>query len=303
MVDVRGRLTAPDLADRLDRLGFRPEDRAAALSAVESVLSHDQDLAAVRTLADRLVTIIGVLEGRTTEPFDCPEGHSERHGQGVLAMVALIATVGEVQAFHRSRGISDELSWRALADLGQQVYVHRLTFGAFGLHTQGWLAMAWSGVLYWLGRLQFNLHHEPGAVGESGTWMLSTHIPRTGRLTPESVDDSFARASEFFAEHFGEYAVTAFHCHSWLLDPELAAALSPQSNMAQFQHRWRLYGEGHTADTDALFFTFAVRGAVDLETLPQDTTLQRVIVSRLRRGGHWCVWEGKAPLPPAKDPR
>lgn len=309
MVDVRGRLTAPDLADRLDRLGFRPDDREDLLAVAASVLTDDDDLAAVTTLTDRIVPIVGVLEGRETEPFDCPEGRSERHGQGVLAMLALVVTSYEVQDFHRSRGISDELSWRALSDLGQQVWVHRLTFGVFGLHTQGWLSTAWSGILYWLGRLQFNLHREAGVDGAPpqprarDRWMLSTHIPRTGRLTPESVDASFVEAIAFFGEHFGEYPITGFHCDSWLLDPELAAALSPESNMAQFQQRWRLYGEGRHADADALFFTFAVRGEVDLETLPQDTTLQRAIVNRLRSGGHWCVWEGRAPLPPAKDLR
>lgn len=307
MMDVRGRLSAPDLAERLDRLGFAPEDHADLLAAVKAVLDDDGDLAAITTLTSRLLPIIGVLHGREGDPFDGPEGRSKRHGQGVLAMLALVVTVDEVQDFHRRRGISDELSWRALSDLGQQVRVHRLTFGGFGIHTQGWLCVAWSGALYWLGRLQFNLHRQAAGVGEFGaatesdTWALSTHIPRTGALTPESVDDSFTQAGAFFAEHFSDFPVTTFHCDSWLLDPELAAALSSESNMARFQHRWRLYGEGRTADADALFFTFAVRGAVDLDTLPQDTTLQRAIVARLRDGGHWCVWEGRAPLPAAKE--
>ena len=49
--------------------------------------------------------------------------------------------------------------------------------------------------------------------------MLSTHIPRTGPLTPESVDHAFAAARAFFAIHFPEYPVRAFVCSSWLLDP------------------------------------------------------------------------------------
>ncbi len=107
------------------------------------------------------------------------------------------------------------ISATTLAELGQQVWIHRLTFGTFGLHTQDWLTIAWSGALYWLGRLQFNLQPEDDG------WVLSTHIPRTGPLTPESVDQAFAAARDFFAAHFPECPIRAFVCSSWLLGPGL----------------------------------------------------------------------------------
>lgn len=291
MVDVPGRLSAPDLDRRLSLLGFRDDDRAELLVAVTTVLASAEQLREVTRLTERLLPIIGVIERAYDDPFDCDPERTDVLGMGVLAMLALVATVDEVRDFHRSRGVCDALSWRALSDLGQQTYVHRLTYGSFGLHTQGWLCVAWSGALYWLGRLQFNLHWE------SGEWMLSTHIPRSGPLTPESVDASFEEATRFFAKHFGDYPTTGFFCASWLLDPQLAAAVSPESNMARFQRRWSLFGEAMQADADALFFTFARRGDVDLETLPQRTSLQRAIVDRLRSGGHWSMWKGRVPAP------
>ena len=295
MVDVRSRLSAPDLDWRLSLLGFRDDDRADLLAAAATVLASNEQLREVSRLTERLLPIIGVIERAYDDPFDCDPGGTDVLGMGVLAMLALVATVDEVRDFHRSRGVCDELSWRALSDLGQQTYVHRLTYGSFGLHTEGWLSVAWSGALYWLGRLQFNLHCE------NGEWMISTHIPRTGPLTPAGVDASFEQATRFFAEHFGDYPTTGFFCASWLLDPELAAALSPHSNMARFQRRWSLFGEGMQADADALFFTFARRGDVDLDTLPQQTSLQRAIVGRLRSGGHWSSWKGRVPLPTKED--
>lgn len=292
MVDVAARLQAPDLDEQLRRLGFRDDDRSDAVAAAAAVVASPERLRQVGRLVDRLQPIIGVIEPTGgADPFDCVEGRSQDLGSGVLPMLALVAVVDEVREFHRSRGISEDLSWRALSDLGQQTFVHRLTYGSFGLHTQGWLCVAWSGALYWLGRLQFNLHCE------SGEWVLSTHIPRSGPLTPESVDASFAQAAEFFANHFPDYAVTDFFCFSWLLDPELAAALAPDSNMARFQRRWDLFGEGMPADADALFFTFTRRGDVDLDSLAQDTSLQCAIVARLRTGGHWHMWKGRAPSP------
>ncbi len=180
------------------------------------------------------------------------------------------------------------------------MWVHRLTYGTFGLHTQEWLRLAWSGNLYRLGRLQYNLQRDDSAgYDDDRGWLLSTHIPQVGPLTPASVDDSFATARRFFGAHFPDLAVVGFHCFSWLLDPHLASALPASANMARFQRRWALYGEPADGDGDALFFTFHRRGRpdeIDLEGLPQTTTLERVIVARLRAGAHWQTWNGRIPL-------
>ena len=133
--------------------------------------------------------------------------------------------------------------------------------------------------------------------------MLSTHIPQSGPLDPAAVDASFVAAQRFFARHFPEFPTTELHCGSWLLDPHLAEALPEASNIAGFARRWRLYGEPMAGDEDALFFTFHRRGDVDLSQLPRDTTLQRVIIDRLRAGRHWQLWHGRCPQPqPERSP-
>ncbi len=212
MLDVRERLAADDLPERLTLLGFRGDDRTDALAAAAAVLERPAEVAAVQTMAERLVPAIGVIgdpwDGSLPWPWRA-EGTDSAYGAGVLELLALVATVDEVRAYHASRGIGGDDSWRALSDLGQQVFVHRLTYGAFGLHTHDWLRVAWSGALYWLGRLQFNLQRDPLDPGAeaAGTWVLSTHIPRSGPLTPAEVDASFAAARTFFAEHFADFAV------------------------------------------------------------------------------------------------
>ena len=102
------------------------------------------------------------------------------------------------------------------------------------------------------------------------------------------MDDSFDRARAASSTGTSpEYPTTDFHCGSWLLDPQLVDGLPEKSNMAQFGRRWRLYGEPLAGDEDALFFTFHRRGDVDLDTLPRDTSLQRLIIDHLRAGRHW----------------
>lgn len=303
MVDAYTELTRTDLPERAERLGFRDDDRAGLLAAVRRVLERPELLAEIDRRAAVLIGRIGAFDDEGEDPWAGyePDGESAEPrtdhpgADGVLPMLVLLATVDAIRDFHATRGVPDDVSWRSLSDLGQQVFVHRLTYDRFGLHTYGWLRVAWSGALYWLGRLQFNLQREADG------WMLSTHIPRTGPLTPESVDASFGAAATFFDRHFPDFPVGALYCHSWLLDPELTAGLPAESNMARFQSRWQLRGEGRPADGDALFFTFNRRGDVDLDSLPQDTTLQRLIVQRLRAGEHWRIYSGTIAIEPYRN--
>ncbi|WP_114560007.1 acyltransferase domain-containing protein [Desertihabitans aurantiacus] len=293
--------TAPRLAELL---GLRPDDAADTAALVEQVLSDPAARDVVAEHAEALAGVVGdFTESRGSVFGDDPARLDVTRPDGTtvqagLALVALLAATGEVRAFHQRHGIGEEQTWRTLSDLGQQVWVHRRTFGGFGLHTQEWLTWAWSGALHWLGRLQFNLRQRTDEAGtvQPGRWVLSVHIPESGPLGPDVVDDSFARARDFFARHHPDHPAEELHCSSWLLDPALAEGL-PGSNMATFQQRWTPTGRSWPGDGDALFFTFRRRGDVDLDSLPQQTSLQRLVVQRIRDGRGWRSVEGHTDLP------
>ncbi|WP_375430455.1 acyltransferase domain-containing protein [uncultured Friedmanniella sp.] len=275
----------------LDRVGLRPDDRADVEALIAAVLDRPEDLVVVDRLAEALRRTLGRFPGEPDrDPFPGYDPAADPYAPGALPLLALLATAPDLVAFHASRGVEEAVSARTLTELGQQAWVHRRTYGRFGVHTYGWLPVSWSGSLYWLGRLQFNLELQ------SEGWVCSTHIPQAGPLDPAAVDASFRSAAAFFHQHFPERPVTDFWCHSWLLDPALAAALDPASNIVHFQRRWHLYGDPMPGDEDALFFTFAHRGEVDLDALPQQTSLQRAIVQRLRTGDHWSLRTGRIPI-------
>jgi hypothetical protein len=287
-VDVCRQLSDPELPRRAADLGFRDPDVADLVRVVEAARHSADDLATVTRLANAVLATIGYVgaefERRRTDL------RSDGRGIGVLPMLALFVTAPEAAAYHASRGVPADVSAATLADLGQQVHVHRLTYGQFGLHTEWWVNLVWSGFLFRVGRLQFNLALErPEADAE---WVLSTHIPMSGPLTPASADESFAAARTFFAEHFPDYPTRWFHCCSWLLDPALSELL-PESNLAAFQRRWTLYGRAEPGVEDLLFFVFQRRGHIDPTSLPRDTALRRMAVDRLRSGRGWNVWNGR----------
>ncbi len=206
-----------------------------------------------------------------------------------------VSAVPVVRDYHRSRGVSDEISRETLTDLGGKVGVHRRIYGVGGLETQFWFTLHFRGVIYALGRLQFNLHEvelsDPALASavpdfSSGDVGLGVHIPETGAMTPEVCDASFAAAREFFPKHFPEYDLRVATCSSWLLDEQLADYLPEMSNIVAFQRRFHLTPGGSDGDRAVFEFVFR-RVKPALDDLPQRTTLERAVVAHLRSGGHW----------------
>jgi hypothetical protein len=300
--DLRERLDVASRGADAAALGFHGRDAADLADAVRRVREQPRALDVVARLADRLRGGIGDFtadgEGRrwSVQPDDAGAARASEEGAlgpGVLPMLALLVTAAEVAAWHTARGVPSAISVETLADLGQQVRVHRRAYGVFGLHSQDWLSLAWSGSLYRLGRLQHNLQRpDPALGGDPDRWVLGVHIPATGRLDADEVDASFTAATRFFAEHFPDRPVADVVCRSWLLDPALAEVL-PDSNLAAFCRRWSPYGDPQPGDDDVQFFVFSRRGPVDRAALPADTTLRRAVLARWAAGGSWSLVSGR----------
>ncbi|MFV0254352.1 MAG: acyltransferase domain-containing protein [Beutenbergiaceae bacterium] len=288
--DVKARLSAENLPELLVQLGFADDDAIETVELATRTRRRLRDLAVVAESARLLADAVGKFgPNQAPDPW-----HNLPDGRDDLALLALLASVPQVRAEHVRRGIPDALSWGSLADLGQQVHVHRLTHGSFGLDTYGWMRTAWSAGLLRLGRLQFI--PKPTTTG----WVLDVHIPRGGSLEPRSVDESFALAVASYAHHFPDYPAVAFACTSWLLDP-LLSSLVPGSNLASFQERWTLAGSGYEADESVLYFVFnrrvAADGGIELAGLPRTTRLERAVLDHLEAGGHWRAFSGTTALP------
>ena len=299
-----------ELGERLDvisrahagALGFPGRDAVDLADAVRRVREQPRAVEVVGRLADRLRVGIGDFtpdgDGRRWSiwPDDAGAAGATEEGAlgpGVLPMLALLVTAPEVAAWHTASGVPAAISVDTLADLGQQVRVHRRAYGVFGLHSADWLSLAWSGSLYRLGRLQHNLQRPEPALGlDPDAWVLGVHIPATGRLGADEVDASFTAAERFFAEHFPDRPVADFVCRSWLLDPALAEVL-PDSNLAAFCRRWVPYGDAQPGDDDVQFFVFSRRGPVDRSALPGDTTLRRAMLARWATGASWSLVSGR----------
>lgn len=220
-----------------------------------------------------------------------------------------LSLVPHVERLHASRGIPPAVTVATLWDLGQQVHEHRLVHGHYGLGVMGYVRHYLAGHLVGLGRLQYQVTWWPlpddGPL-RHGAPVLDLHIPACGPLDPDAVEASLAQARDFFPRHFPDHAAAFATCESWLLDPQLAAALPASSNIVRFQRRFTVVPIPLPVPSGAFRFVFHLDGVEGadgvvapevLDGLPRATTLQRVLADHLRAGGRWHMTAGYFPLP------
>ncbi|MEU8981441.1 acyltransferase domain-containing protein [Streptomyces sp. NPDC048309] len=214
-----------------------------------------------------------------------------------------IAALPYVRAYHRERGVPEDVSRRTLADLGRHVAVHHRRLGTPGLLFPWWIALHFHGELFQLGRLQFQrarLGQRTGrAVAAAGLDLgpgdpcLSLHITDfRGPLSPSACDRSLALAREFFARHYPDERHDVAVCHSWLLDTQLKRYLPAESNIIRFQDRFELVYQNQTPDDGVpVGFVFG-DPELAVEELPRRNSVERAVGDHLRAGGHWYGGQG-----------
>ena len=127
-------------------------------------------------------------------------------------------------------------------------------------------------------------------VLEAGDSVLSVHIPNKGALTNDACRDSFQRAQSVFSVCYPEFHWKAFHCHSWMLDPQLREFLSESSNILAFQRNFTIYA-GETKGQDVFNFVFKLKFNT-YQDMPEDTSLQRALKKHYLNGKYLYEYEG-----------
>ncbi|MEU4192704.1 acyltransferase domain-containing protein [Kribbella sp. NPDC026611] len=230
-----------------------------------------------------------------------PEVGSEWSSEvGLFAWAwALLAGLPRLRDLHARRGVPDEVTRATVSMLGGVMGTHRQVTGRAGVG----LLELWSpplrmrGAEYEIGRLAFGRAHLGLGDGVSG-YVLMVHIPPGGSLDARAAEESIQVAATSFRQWYPEEPISGFVCSSWLLDPQLAEYLGPESNIVRFQQRFDLLPllppDDHS-DGDRELMSLGLHlqepdhplTEDDLAQIPQDTTLQRAFVAHLRGGRHW----------------
>ncbi len=113
--------------------------------------------------------------------------------------------------------------------------------------------------------------------------VISIHIPKGGRMTPEAVEDAIARAREFFPKHFPDKQFKVFLCSSWLMDTAMKAFLPDNSNIIRFQNRYRVVLTGVNGFS-LHWHIFGVEQFCPLEELKPANSFQQTFLDRAKAG-------------------
>jgi hypothetical protein len=275
-------------ADRREMLAARPDpDRDPEWWAITSAMAGE--------VAEQL--------GRPIPPTgfqSWPAVPRDTSAVGMFAAAwALLASLPRLRELHAKRGVPESVTVATVSALGGVMQSHRHIFGRAGVG----LMPLWSpplrfrGTDYEIGRHAFTRTELGIGDGVSGH-VLSIHIPPIGRLDAQQSEESVATAVESFKRWYPEEPIAALVCHSWLLDPQLAEYLRPESNIIRFQSRFDLLPllpPEDPTEGDRELMRLGLHLSVpphplteeDLAAVPQDTTLRRAFVTHLRAGRHW----------------
>lgn len=207
----------------------------------------------------------------------------------LLYVLVYLSGLPLVRRLNAARGIDQTVTRRTLMDLDLWIRAYRLRYGVFGFSEIDWPVWHFTGRLFTLGRLQFQVMNSPWDLPglHKGDPVLGVHIPATGPLLDAACEESFRLAAEFFPRHFPDHPFVAFTCESWMMDPHLALYLPPDSNLIRFQRRFSLFPppESLAWQLYQRVLGWEVRTVQDAP--PPRTTLQRAVLEHVRRGGHW----------------
>ncbi len=116
--------------------------------------------------------------------------------------------------------------------------------------------------------------------------VINVHIPAGVKLTPENCEQAYSECARIVKCAFPEFKYKAFVCFSWMMDRQLKAMLTPESNIIKFQSRFHTFFRDKATD-GVLVFVYGYPAGVkpDYSELAEDTTLRRKIKEHLLSGG------------------
>lgn len=199
-------------------------------------------------------------------------------------MLLLIYFAVNLRKKYAERGYSEDFFCEMLKSLNCKLYECIAVYGVFGTFVFGSFRTLYTFESFFIGRLQYEdrtLTFDYKDIAKKGEKIVGLHIPSTGPLTPELVDESLERAYRFYKPDGEGYLV--LHCHSWMIYPPLYDLFPENSNLQKFYHRFDIVWQEEDERNDDLWRIFNTMDT-DISKYPLDTALRRNFYEYIKSG-------------------
>ena len=262
-----------------------PAGAVEDLAALKMRLSSKTDLYSLMEEAQK--NFLNSGEGDFQAPLaQIAELSGERRES--VDLVMLVDCLHVMRQRYAARGLPEEIFWDTAKDLTYKMIECHQNRGVWGTFVTFWFPEFFRLERFALGRLQFEHRAFPyeGVKGiEKGQTVYNCHIPSSGSLPPESVEESFRRAKAFYAHELNGKPMPIY-CSSWMLYPPHVKLFPDGSNLRRFAERFTLVDavEDTTNHDFWRIFNRPWDPSLTLEELPEDTALRRAFKAFLMEG-------------------
>lgn len=205
---------------------------------------------------------------------------------GLVILRLFLEWIPALRAQYRAMGIPEAIFRDNLTDISIWAEDYWAKHHRPGFAEWEWVSNSIRMKVFRLGRLQFEPRVLTKAITfgsqdyPAGTPVLEVHIPAGEPLEDTAVAESLQHAPDFFRTFFHQ-EFCLFHCHSWLLSPQLHHLLPPGSRILQFQNRFAVYAEDRQRQAEERVFGYLSETP---SCYPENTTLQRTLKKALTDG-------------------
>ncbi|MBR6675762.1 MAG: DUF5596 domain-containing protein [Clostridia bacterium] len=210
--------------------------------------------------------------------------------------LCFVCALKHLKVMYEKRGLPLDVYYDTARDLRYKLMECYKMHGVWGSFVASWFYGAFVLDRFEIGRLQYEFATHFATQGNFSvcgleltpeTPILNLHIPSSGPLTQESVEDSLARAYRFMEKHYPKYihdGKMVIECGSWLLFKDHEKFLPENSNIRRFMDNFDIVHYWYDDNFGDCWRIFNVDWNHDASSLPRNSSLQRAYADWLSAG-------------------
>lgn len=192
---------------------------------------------------------------------------------GMIFLTAYCLEAMNVKTDYEEKGISDEIYYDTFKCFSRFINETYVATNRYEFDRYWWCNRQLNMKLFRVGTLEYEILDNGDEI--------SIHIPSDSILTTENVNKSIKESNQFLRKYLGSAWFLKFSCSSWLLSPCLKELLNSDSNILNFQKKFKI--EKTFEDNSFYFFAFKTYSK-DIKSFKEETSLQKKLKKYLLDG-------------------